>query len=127
MKRKLLLGLVPTLLALLASGCGGGDSGSKSEQQQPVKEIVVSFYIDFNQPNSDEVYTTQTVKSGEKVTAPETPKTAPFKEFPVFLGWSEKEIISSKDDLWNFETDTVDSDSGRFSIFGIWVAEGEGA
>ena len=121
MKRKLLLGLLPALLAMSVTGCSGDDD-DKSEKLP--ENVVVTFYIDFNQPNSDESYATQTIKQGEKVTAPETPTEAPFPEFPVFLGWSEKEIIQSKNDLWNFET-TITSKSGTFSIYGIWVAEGE--
>lgn len=121
MKRKLLLGLLPSLLALSVTGCSGGDD-DKSEKLP--ENVVVTFYIDFNQANGDEYYATQTIKQGEKVVAPETPTEAPFEEFPEFLGWSAKEIIGSKKDLWNFDT-TITSKSGTFSIYGIWVAEGE--
>ena len=121
MKRKLLLGLLPALLAMSVTGCGGDDEDSGEKLPE---NVVVTFYIDFNQPNSDESYATQTIKQGEKVTAPATPTEAPFKEFPVFLGWSQKEVIQSKDDLWNFDS-TITSKTGTFSIYGIWVAKGE--
>ena len=121
MKRKLLLGLLPALLAMSVTGCSGGDDDTGEKLPE---NVVVTFYIDFTQQDGEEYYAVQTIKQGEKVVAPETPTQSQFKEFPVFLGWSEKEIIDNKQDLWNFDN-TITSKTGTFSIYGIWVAKGE--
>ena len=65
------------------------------------------------------------MKNGSKLEAPATPTKAPMPEFPVFLGWSYKEIINDKKDLWDFSKDTVQTDETSFNLFGIWVAQGE--
>lgn len=122
MKSKLLLGLLPALLALSVTGCSG-DENNDDSQKLP-ENVVVSFYIDYNQFDSGEAYATQTIAQGGKVTAPATPTEAPFEMYPNFLGWSAKEIIDNKNDLWNFDTE-ITSETGTFSIYGIWVAKGE--
>jgi len=122
LKKLAYLALIPSLFAFSATACSGGDDKS-SESLPP--NVVVTFYIDFNQPNSDEYYDQVTIEQGGKVTAPADPTEAPFPEFPVFMGWSAKEIIKSKADLWDFSNNTITSKSGTFEIYGIWVAEGE--
>lgn len=123
MKSKLLLGLLPALLAFSVTGCSG-DNGDEKKSEKLPDNVVVNFYIDFNQYDSGEVYATQTISQGGKVTAPATPTEAPFEMYPNFLGWSAKEIIDNKNDLWNFDTE-ITSKTGTFSIYGIWVAAGE--
>lgn len=133
--------LILSLLASMAflSACdnssGGGGGGNSGDSQDDGK-ITVSFYIDFNYANANkewnisggnslETYDVQRVENGSKVTKPADPTTAPFPEFPVFLGWSKKEVIDSKSDLWNFDTDTINTETKTFSLYGCWAAEGE--
>ena len=101
-------------------GGGGGSSGGNTDGT-----ITVNFYADYNQLNEKNVYVTQNVKNGAKLTKPADPTKAPMPEFPVFLGWSYKEIIDDKKDLWDFSTDTVQTNEPSFNLFGIWVAQGE--
>lgn len=108
-----------------SGGGGSGGGGGGGDPVTPTGQIAVNFYLDFNKVNEKEVYYTVNVKKGDKLTAPTTPTQAPLPEFPVFLGWSKKEIVDDKKDLWNFSTDTVDTNESVFNIYGIWVAEGE--
>lgn len=108
------------LMACNHSSGGGGSSGGGDENK-----ITVNFYADYNQLNSKNVYQTLKVNKGSKLNKPTDPKEAPMPEFPVFLGWSYKEIIDDKKDLWDFSKDKVEVDEPIFNLFGIWVAEGE--
>ena len=127
------------LLALLAispmvglTACSGCSSDSENESESvdpgdiPEGYIRVFFYVDFNQPNTGECLEHQDVLPDSLITAPVTPY-AVSEDFPVFLGWSAKEVINDKKDLWNFSSDKVNTENGEntFSIYGIWVAEGE--
>ena len=103
-------------------GSGGGDSGGGTEDDG---KIQINFYADFNQLNSKNVYHTYRVENGSKLTKPADPTTAPLPEFPVFLGWSVREIVDNKEDLWDFSTDVVQTEEKTFNLFGIWVAQGE--
>ena len=105
-----------------SGGNGGNNSGGGTEDDG---KIQVNFYIDYNQWNAKETYYSIRVKNGSKLTAPDHPTKAPMPEFPVFLGWSKKEVIDNKEDLWNFSTDVVGTTSQTFNLFGIWVVEGE--
>lgn len=105
---------------------GGGGSGGGGGGGQPADgKVQVDFYIDFNQWNAKETYYSVRVANGSKLTAPATPTKAPMPEFPVFLGWSKKEVIDNKEDLWDFSTDVVETTTQTFNLFGIWVVEGE--
>ena len=135
------LGLI-TLLAsasLLSacSGCSNTNNGSSTTSEEvPDGKVKVTFYVDWNATNNPEVtwrtqntgvpYSSVIIDQDTKVTKPADPTTPPQAEFPVFLGWSKKETIDNKQDLWNFDTDVVSSSEGKyFSLFGIWVASGE--
>ena len=91
------------------------------------KDVTINFYLDFNQLNENNVYQTYSVKNGSKLTEPKKPTVdqAPMPEFTVFLGWSYKEIIEDKRDLWDFSKNKIDTIEPSFNLFGIWVAEGE--
>ena len=120
-KKVALLALLPSLFALSMTGC-------KGEEDQPGSlpdNVTVNFYIDFNQVDSGETYYTVTIGQGERVNAPDKPTEAPFEEFPVFIGWSDKEIVNSTNDLWDFNKNTITSKTGTCALYGIWVAEGE--
>ncbi len=126
------LGLITLLSAAsLLAACTGGTTSSSSAQSSSaapyVGTVKVYFYIDFTQPDSGEYYDMKEIQNGNVVAAPSNPTTPKFEEFPVFLGWSEKELISSKDDLWDFSKDIVNISEGEtsFSLYGIWVAQGE--
>ena len=103
------------------TGCRKSSGGGDDEDET----ITVNFYHDYNQVAAGEIYDTQYVKNGSKVKEPTKPTESPFPEFPVFLGWSKKEVIDDKKDLWNFSKDKVKTDIDEFPIYGIWVAEGE--
>lgn len=121
------------LAPLFLASCGGRSSsggGSSTPTQDPTfdpsddTQIQVKFYLDYNKINLDEIYATKVIKRGSKVSEPTKPTEAPSSDFPVFLGWSAKEIIDDKKDLWNFST-KITTDENVFNLFGIWVAEGE--
>ena len=128
------LALAMLLLAspLLAScNNGGGSSGSgvtppTSSGDIPTGYVRVYFYADFNQQMSGEYLSTVDVEKGSKVSKPDNP-TAPMPDFPVFLGWSYKELINDKNDLWDFSKDVIEPTDGSnvFNLYGIWAAEGE--
>ena len=124
LKKLAYFALIPSLFAFSATACSGDDDDSGEKLPD---HVVVTFYIDFNQPNSDEYYYQTTIDQGATVAEPTAPKKAdaPFEEFPEFMGWSAKEIIKSKADLWDFSNNTITSKTGTFELYGIWVAEGE--
>ncbi len=107
------------------SGGSGGDGPGGGGGDVDDGKIQINFYVDYNQLNIKNVYHTYRVKNGSKLTKPADPTEAPMPEFPVFLGWSYKEIIDNKNDLWDFSKDTVQTEEPKFNLFGIWVAQGE--
>ena len=133
MKSKIIIGLLASTL-ILTTGCfkrnrnssGGGGSGGGDTSEYDGK-IGVSFYLDYNQITAGVVYETYRIENHKKLTKPADPTEAPLPEFPVFKGWSQKEIIDNDDDLWDFDKDVMDVPEGyrTFNMFGIWVAEGE--
>ena len=107
-------------------GSGSDDTSSSSSESIIEKKVTVNFYLDYNHVSKDQiVFTTQVDNGGLISEKPANPTEAPYPEFPVFKGWSKKEIIDDINDLWNFESDIVIANSGVFSLYGIWVAEGE--
>ena len=126
---KKLLFLLPLLSISLLIGCtpsGGQSSGKTSSESYFEGEITVNFYVDYNQKIVGNVYYSTTMENGNLITdKPEDPTEPLYPEFPVFKGWSYKEIIGSDEDLWDFSTNVVKSKNNTFDLFGIWVAEGE--
>ena len=124
--KKFRLPLLLLLAACSSSALAGCKKSSGGDPDDPTDGYVtVNFYLDYNKEAAGEIYETQKVKNGSKVTEPTKPTEAPFPEFPNFLGWSEKEIIDNKSDLWNFSKNKIKTNYSEFSLFGIWVAEGE--
>ena len=137
MKKIALLFIAPALMCLLA-GCkingkkdnSGGEEGSNSsESSMPIDtsyDVTVNFYTDYNNTYYKNRYHQTIVKNGSLITdVPKTP-TAPSPDFPVFKGWSEKEITDDyANDIWNFSTDKVvkDINSPTLTLYGIWAAE----
>ena len=106
----------------------GSDNPSSSSSSEPIieKKVKVNFYLDYNHVSDDQIIFTTQIDNGGLITEkPNNPTEAPYPEFPVFKGWSKREIIDDISELWNFETDVVVANSGVFSLYGIWVAEGE--
>ena len=102
------LKIIPLVLFTVITGLtgcnkGGGGGGGVTPTPDDGK-IQINFYLDYNQINTKNTYSTTRVKNGSKLKAPTTPKEkdAPLPEVPVFLGWSKKEIIDDKKDLWDF-------------------------
>ena len=131
MKKKLLL-VIPAMLCLLA-GCGkggnGGNNGDPSDTPEQIDtsfDVIVNFYLDYNNTHYKLKYYSTSVKNGSLITdIPSTP-TAPSEDFPVFKGWSEKEITDDYEaDIWNFSTSKVikDKNSPTLTLYGIWSAE----
>ena len=107
-------------------GSGSDDTSSSSSESIIEKKVTVNFYLDYNHVSKDQIIFTVEVDNGGLISEkPTNPTEAPYPEFPVFKGWSKKEIIDDINDLWNFESDIVIANSGVFSLYGIWVAEGE--
>ena len=136
MKRVLFSLLVLSSIAL--TGCiepsGTSDSNQSSQTTSQTssstsiveRKVTVNFYLDYNQVLAGNVYFTTQVDNGSLITEkPANPTESNYPEFPVFKGWSNKEIIDNLDDLWNFDVDIVIGNSGTFNLFGIWVAQGE--
>ena len=135
MKKLGLLLVIPAFLAL-ATGCknsgantssGSGDSQTPSSSEiDKNMDVIVNFYIDYNNTHYKLRYYQTTVKNGSKITdVPATP-TAPSEDFPVFKGWSTKEITDDyANDIWNFSTDVVAQDSNNpvLDFYGIWAAQ----
>ncbi len=107
-------------------GSGSDDTSSSSSESIIEKKVTVNFYLDYNHVSKDQIIFTVEVDNGGLISEkPANPTEAPYPEFPVFKGWSKKEIIDDINDLWNFESDIVIANSGVFSLYGIWVVEGE--
>ena len=88
--------------------------------------VTVYFFHDYNHANTKDALLTVQSKNGELIGEhPADLTESYYEEFPVFKGWSQKEIIDSEDDLWDFEHDIVQSYTSVLRIYGIWVAEGE--
>ena len=119
------LALLFLLSSLSIAGCSCNSNGEEIIID-PDLIVTVNYYVDYNDLMAKEVYHTETVKNGSKLTRPTDPTEGHFEEFPVFKGWSKKEIIDNDSDLWNFSKDKVAVEVGStFNLFGIWVAEGE--
>ena len=106
---------------------GSDDTSNVSSSESIIeKKVTVNFYLDYNHVSNDQIIFTTQIDNGGLITEkPANPTEAPYPEFPVFKGWSKREIIDDVNDLWNFEADIVVANSGVFSLYGIWVAEGE--
>ena len=120
--KKLLLVSLLAVSTFAIIGC----KGNKKKDSEDDGKIQVNYYIDYNAITSGEVYYTYREFDGSKLQEPTKPTEAPFPEFPVFKGWSKKELIDNDADLWNFATDEMHVKEGyrTFNLFGIWVAEG---
>ncbi len=128
MKKKILVLAALSILMLIGCGKNGNNSSSGGGDSSGPKEdlITVNFYLDYNQKAIKNIYHTCKVKNGSVITnLPPTPTEAPYPEFPVFKGWSYKELIASEEDLWDFTTDKIDTKSTVFELYGYWAAEGE--
>ena len=129
MKKALLILPLVTLFAL--TGCRRHHHDSYTEitgtDTVDIKqdEVRVDFYLDYNQVDAKNIYVSYVIKKGTHVKEPKKPTTPPMPEFPVFKGWSKKEIIDNYQDLWNFDRDVVDTLGNVFNLYGIWVCEGE--
>ena len=111
------------ILPLILSACNTPKGESESEDDY--KPLLVCFYSDYNhvdEKNPYYSYRWYELKPLEEI--PQTPS-APTPGFTTFLGWSEKPIIDSVEDLWNFETDTAKMGQYYLALYGIWVAAGE--
>ena len=126
--KKLFLPLAFTALMVLGA-CGGRKSKPTptptAEPIDPSVVVTVNYYLDYNDTTKTGRYYSESVNAGSLLTKPTDPTTSPQSEFPVFLGWSTKEIIDNKADLWDFSKDVVPSKSKLLSLFAIWVATGE--
>ena len=121
-KNKLFLLTALLIGATAITGCRAGEGGGGGDDDD--EKITVNFYADFNQVEDGNIFAMQTIDNKSKLKDPGQP-TSIYPEFPVFLGWSYKEIIDNKEDLWNFSTDKVDTEEGIFNMYGIWVSQGE--
>ena len=136
--KKMIKTILPIiLLAGVLSACGGkggssqgGSSSSQSDSSSSISidekvTVTVNFYRDYNYTHYRVRYYQTTVKNGSLITdVPATPE-APLPEFPVFKGWSTKEITDDYEhDIWNFETDRVMLvNADTINFYGIWAAE----
>ena len=90
-----------------------------------INEVRLNLYLDYNQVDAENIYYSIIVEKGSLLVEPKKPDTPPMPEFPVFKGWSKKEIIDDYKDLWNFKKDRVQTDAKIYRLYGIWVVEGE--
>ena len=125
--------ILSTLLILSSlAGCSCQSKNQKTSDSEsevnPIIEgvtVTVTYYISFNDTSRTGRYQVDTVKSGEKLTKPANPTTAPLEEFPTFKGWSLKQLINDDSDLWDFDKDIVTGQTQSMYLYGIWVAAGE--
>ena len=131
MKKSALLLIVPALMALVV-GCknkNGGESSSELSSSISIDEtldITVNFYIDFNNTHYKSRYYQTTVKNGSLITDIPANPSAPSSDFPVFKGWSEKEVTDDyAKDIWDFSVKKVqqESNSPTLNLYGIWAAQ----
>ena len=109
-------------------GSGGGGGGGQGGEPAVEEVVTVNFYADFNQKPAKNIYYVQKVKFGNKVVEPDHPTTPSDPAYPVFKGWSAKEIIDDEADLFDFNTILTEDNVSYtkvLDIFGIWVAQGE--
>ncbi len=121
---------VLTLLSLLFSfsACQKTEENNNSSgDSKPVEEtkITVKFYVDYTRTSEKDIYYTYETTNGSLLTPPNENPEPIYPEFPVFKGWSHKEIIDDLEDIWDFSTDKIETTSKTFNMFGIWMAEGE--
>lgn len=91
---------------------------------EPGGELAVTFYIDYNNTDENNPYSTLTWNCNKPFglnNKPADPKTAPDPAFPVFKGWSSHTIIDDLKDLWDFEKDVVPDGMYNFTLYGIWM------
>ena len=126
MKKTNLLPLI--LLSFSLISCGGMIDPVESTESISYDyelTVTVNYYVDYNAIIAKEIYATETVKNGDKLTKPADPTTIPFPEFPVFKGWSKYEIVDDASKIFNFDKDVCLSTTSTLNMFGIWVAQGE--
>ena len=139
--KKLLFALI-ALSSMTLAGCKGFDlnpnknsssseneSGESSESIDGEGDYIVKFYLDYNQLAVDNIYYQYRTDNNvliKKIADPTSDK-APLPEFPVFKGWSTKQVPDDESDLWNFDEDVMNVPTGyyTFRLYGFWVAEGE--
>ena len=118
--------LLFALSSIMMVGCHNNNNGGGSQGEG---DITVKYYLDFNALAMNDIYEEVLVFNNSKLKEPKRPtaEQAPLPEFPVFKGWSTKEVIDDDSDLWNFATDKVNVDSGttEFRLYGFWASEGE--
>ena len=136
MKKLSLLLIIPAFLVLSVTGCKRDNNQSSHDtsdtpttSSEPIDitmDVTINFYIDYNNTHYKVRYYQTTVKNGSLITdVPSTP-TAPSEDFPVFKGWSTKEITDDyANDIWNFATDKVEQPSNApvLDLYGIWAAQ----
>ena len=120
------------LSASLLVGCGGKKEeklpGPDDVDDKENGEITVNFYADYNQKIAKNIYSTQKWDFGDKVVKIAGPSTPNDPAFPNFIGWSLKEVIDDKKDLYDFSkplTEDIVDHTNTLELFGIWFAEGE--
>ena len=99
-------------------------SEPSSSTPATTQKVTVDFYLDYNTYTESirNIYASQTVQNGEKLTKPADPEEAPFTDFPTFLGWSTHPLIEDPDMLWDFDKDVVDTKNSSLVMYGIWEA-----
>ena len=125
---KLLLLVLPlTIGGLVACNNSNPPVTPSTSESEPEEEppLLVNFYTDYNHYDESNPY--YSYRWYDTQVLPEVPPTpeAPTPGYPVFLGWSKKPIIDTKEDLWNFETDFAPLGTYYLALYGIWMAEGE--
>lgn len=116
MKKSILLTIL--MLPFVLSSCQTTDPDDG-------KTALVNFFVDYNHADEKDPY--YSYDWYELVPLEDIPDNPPMltEGFPVFLGWSDKPIIDTKDDLWDFEVDTIKVGQYYLALYGIWVADGE--
>lgn len=125
---------LPLLMTSCFSNRNNQSSGSNSSSEQNSSEIpekdkiTVTFYEDLNQKIAKNIYKREVLTWGDKIERPADPSAPLDPAFPVFKGWSLKDVIDDDSDLFDFSKplseEFVDSYM-TVDLFGIWVAEGE--
>lgn len=102
MKIKPICALIIVLLLGMFTACTVKTEENKFSESEETE--VLNYTVTFDSDGGTQILT-QTVKDGEKIVKPQDPTKEPtHTEEYTFIGWYVGE------EVWNFETDTVQND-----------------
>lgn len=98
---------------------GSDDEGGMDFDGDKVKVYFFESAVKVDMKNP---LLTYEVALGSKLTKPEKDPESTDPGFNVFKGWSNKPVVMSEDDYWNFDEDTIPTyiPDLTFRLYGQW-------